>query len=286
MRASLDFHDRPMRWAIAASLALHAVVLCVRFAPAVADKWNEPNHVIMAVLVNAKTKLPPKKAAVIAQVQMDGGGNIDEKGWMPASPLEKGATQVKLKSKPSQGADDKQVEALEREVARMMAQTQKSSWSVPDEPVPSQMKKEISDVEKMALDLAARIDKQASAYASRPKKMFIGLQATQSDSAAWIEAWQRKVEGFGNAFYPEQAQGKIRGTLTLTAGVGKDGRVESIRIDRSSGHKILDDSAKRILKLAGPFEPFDAKMSQKVDILYITRQWRFGPSGLERIEAE
>lgn len=238
---------------------------------------------IMAVLVNASSKDAPKKASMIAQVQLNGGGNLDEKGWTPSSPLERNQTAISLQKKISEGTDEKSVEKLESEIAQLMTQAKASAWKASDIPK-NAAKREAMDIDKMAIDLAARIDKQAQAYASRPKKVFIGLQASQSDLAVWIEAWQRKIEGVGNALYPEQAQGKVRGTLILTAGVRKDGRVESIKIDRSSGHQLLDDSAMKIMEMSGPFEPFDSGVSKRIDVLYITRQWKFGPSGFERLE--
>jgi protein TonB len=57
--------------------------------------------------------------------------------------------------------------------------------------------------------------------------------------------------------------------------VRADGSVESIRVARSSGQKILDDAAVRIVRLAAPFAPFPAEIRQQVDVLDITRTWVF-----------
>jgi len=272
-----------LHWALGLSVAIHALVLSIKFASPLVERWSPPNAMIMAVLVNASSQAAPKKASVIAQTQLNGGGNLDEKGWTPSSPLERSTTAISLEKRQTDGVDEKSVAKLENEIAQLMAQAKNSDWKASEVPK-SASKREAMDIDKMAIDLAARIDKQAQAYASRPKKVFIGLQASQSDLAVWIEAWQRKIEGVGNAFYPEQAQGKIRGALILTAGVRKDGRVESIKIDRSSGHKLLDDSAVKIMEMSGPFEPFEPGVSKRIDVLYITRQWKFGPSGFERLE--
>jgi protein TonB len=277
-------NDKALKWAVALSVATHALLLAMKFAAPDTPKWEPPSPVIMAVLVNAKSPTAPTKATVIAQNHLDGGGDLAEKGWMPSSPLERGETKLRVKASPSEGSDAKKIEAMEAEINQMMA-AMKSDWKTKSSDKPQSMKAEPSEAEKIALELAARIDKQASAYASRPKKTFVGLQAKRSDLAVWIESWQRKVEQLGNAFYPEEAQGRVRGTLILTAGIGKDGRLDSVRIDKSSGYKLLDESAQRILTLAAPFEAFDPAMASKVDILYITRQWRFGPSGLERLES-
>lgn len=273
--------SRALKWALGASLAFHAVILGIRFASPPEREEPAPNPMLMAVLVNASSTLAPTRATVIAQRQLDGGGELDA-GWMPSSPLERGPTSVKLPAKASAGESAPDAPALERQVRELMTQS-KSLWTAPNGKTdPSQ--KAADETERLAMEIAARIDKQASAYASRPKKAFVGLQAAQSELAPWVEAWQRKVESVGTQFYPEGARGRVRGALILTVGMRKDGSVESISIDKSSGEKVLDDAAKKILTLSAPFDAFGARLAKKVDIIYVTRQWTFGPAGLERIE--
>jgi protein TonB len=54
-----------------------------------------------------------------------------------------------------------------------------------------------------------------------------------------------------------------------------DGTVNNIELRHSSGYKLLDDAAIRIVKLAAPFAPFTAEMRKDTDILHITRTWQF-----------
>ena len=44
---------------------------------------------------------------------------------------------------------------------------------------------------------------------------------------------------------------------------------------KSSGHKLLDDAAIRIVKLSAPFAPFPAEIRKETDILDIIRTWQF-----------
>ena len=57
--------------------------------------------------------------------------------------------------------------------------------------------------------------------------------------------------------------------------VGPDGSVRNIMVRRSSGHKVLDDAAIRIVELAAPFAPFPDDILKEVDILHVTRTWKF-----------
>ena len=61
----------------------------------------------------------------------------------------------------------------------------------------------------------------------------------------------------------------------MTVGINQDGSVESIDIMRSSGLPQLDNAATRIVRLAGPYSPLPEYIKGSVDVLHITRTWRF-----------
>ncbi len=48
-------------------------------------------------------------------------------------------------------------------------------------------------------------------------------------------------------------------------------------MDRTSGQKILDLAARRIVEMGSPYDPFPADIKRDTDILYITRTWTFAP---------
>ena len=54
-----------------------------------------------------------------------------------------------------------------------------------------------------------------------------------------------------------------------------DGSVREVTVRRSSGHKALDDAARRIVELASPYSRFPKAIRQETDILHIQRTWRF-----------
>jgi protein TonB len=51
--------------------------------------------------------------------------------------------------------------------------------------------------------------------------------------------------------------------------------VNEINLRRSSGHKVLDDAAIRIVELASPFAPLPRNILEETDILHIERTWQF-----------
>jgi protein TonB len=76
--------------------------------------------------------------------------------------------------------------------------------------------------------------------------------------------------------YPEAAKrGHIHGALVLTVNIKSDGTLADIQIDRSSGSKVLDAAAIKIVQMSAPFAPFPADMRKTVDELGVTRVWNF-----------
>jgi len=124
--------------------------------------------------------------------------------------------------------------------------------------------------------LSAQIRRKLQAKAERPRRKFISASTKEYKYAAYMEAWRSKVERVGNLNYPEAARkNKLSGSLILDVALNDDGSINQITVRRSSGHKVLDDAAIRIVKLASPYSPFPDQISKETDILHITRTWQF-----------
>jgi periplasmic protein TonB len=52
--------------------------------------------------------------------------------------------------------------------------------------------------------------------------------------------------------------------------------VAAVELDRSSGLKILDDAAFRIVRMASPYAAFPPEIRRDTDQIVITRTWFFG----------
>ena len=129
--------------------------------------------------------------------------------------------------------------------------------------------------------LAAEIQQESQAYAKRPKKKYISANTKEYQYAAYMSAWVARVERIGNLNYPDEARREqMHGELVLTVALRKDGTIKSIDVIESSGHKLLDDSAIRIVNQSAPFPPIPAE--DGVDELYVTRTWQFLPGDILR----
>jgi protein TonB len=124
--------------------------------------------------------------------------------------------------------------------------------------------------------LSAEIDRRLQAYAKRPKRKWITARTKEHKYAAYMEAWRQKVERVGNLNYPDEARRmNLSGNLLLDVALRADGSVDEIILRRSSGEKVLDDAAKRIVNLAAPFARFPKGIAEETDILHVERTWQF-----------
>ncbi len=273
--------DRALSAAVGLSVLLHAVLLSVHFTFPEALRWKSANAPLEVVLVNAKTRERPSKADVLAQSNLDRGGNVDQ-NRRAKTPLP-----VTEPKKPGKDLADAQrrVQQLEAQQQQLLAQARESRSRVPvespraapaEQPSNERSGRDLADLSLAAMRLQAQIDRQVDEYQKRPRKKFIGARAAEYRFAQYEEDWRVKVERVGSINYPPEARGKAYGNLRMTVTLRPDGSVEGIELDRSSGLKVLDAAAFKIVRMASPFAPFPPDIRRDTDLLVITRTWFFG----------
>jgi protein TonB len=277
--SGLDRQSRLLAVSIGASVLLHAVLMTIHFTFPDALRWTSANQPLEVILVNAKTREKPSRAKALAQSNLDGGGNTDEK-LRAASPLP--VTNPRDPGRDLAETKRRQRE-LEAQQQRLLALNRELGGKVPadaqheasEEASPQISGRDMADRSLAMLQLQAQIARQTQAYQERPRKRFIGANTREYRFAQYEEDWRAKIERVGTVNYPAEARGKLYGTLRLTVTIRPDGSVESIDLDRSSGQKVLDQAAFRIVQMAAPFAVFPTDIRKDTDLLVITRTWFF-----------
>ena len=294
-----------MTTAIWISILVHVVVLSIQFQPEL-KKFQDKLPILEVFLVNAKTASKPENAEVYAQANLDRGGNTEQDrklaSALPALKQQKTEFSVKPTASLKESAkaakkvseevrEQQRVALLEKQAQELMTQIE-STHKVEAKPEQSASSKvvesgtnqaskklDMQDIAAAALEmdrLEALISKQQDEYQKRPKKKFIGARTKEYRYALYVEAWRQKVEKVGNQNYPEAAKNlKLYGQLQMTVSIKADGSIDSVEINRSSGHKILDEAAKHIVEMAAPYAKFPDDVRKEIDILGITRTWTF-----------
>ncbi len=270
--------EAPMQVALVASVAFHAFVVVGLGMRLVLPKFDAPHNVLEVVLVNAKTQAKPEKADVLAQANLAGGGNTDQKvrASSPFPNLEQKRAQEEMRE------SEARVRRLEAEARELMTRMKAKAQAVPVEsPAQAAAKSDLEarDLVDKSLEIArleAQIRRDHIAYQERPKRKFVGARAEEYRFAQYVDTWRQRVERVGNLNYPAEARNrKVYGSLLLTVAIKADGEVEAVEVERSSGHKFLDQAAIRIVRLSAPFNRFPDNIRRDTDIIHITRTWTF-----------
>ena len=232
------------------------------------------------ILAQTTSTKKPDKADYLAQANQDGSGNV-KKRVRPTQP------RAAALSMPSPGQSD--VMSLPRTATpqndhtmEVLTTNQAADQSVDvnkdqpqhqsDTPSAADLMMRSKEIAKLTADLSDSLQ----AYSHRPRQRYISANTQSYRDAAYLEAWRSKIERIGNLNYPEEAKREnLSGSLILDVAINADGTVHRIELRRSSGHKLLDDAAIRIVRLAAPFAPLSKEMRKDTDILHITRTWQF-----------
>jgi protein TonB len=182
----------------------------------------------------------------------------------PAAPQQPALRQQAPKAAVATRAPQQQKTPVNREEAKPTPETQAAP--VFDR---AQLSSEIASLE-------AELAMEVQQYAKRPKIHRLNAASTMRDKGAWYkDEWRKKVERIGNLNYPDDARRQgIYGGLRLLVSINRDGTLYEVQVLESSGQKLLDQAALRIVRLAAPFAPFTGDLAD-VDRLEIIRTWRF-----------
>lgn len=261
------------------ALGIHAVLLIgVHFdidlnpAPRLADTLD-------VVLVRWRSEKEPDKADFLAQANQQGGGESTEmkrpsrpvSGEMPMQDKGQDALQSEQQL-PQTTTPEREVIAVETQQA---VPVELNLMEQPDSPVPSAAR--LMQQSMNMASLQPQVSREQHGESKLPRRKVISANTKQYEFASYMSAWVAKVERVGNLNYPlELREKKLHGNLVLSVGVYPDGSIESIEIRRSSGIEAVDKAAVSIVTLAAPYSPLPDNIREKVDILHITRTWRFG----------
>jgi protein TonB len=258
--------------------SLHAaLILGIGFAWHV-ERARSPT--IEVTLAQHDDRTAPDKADFLAQSNQLGSGDAHEVRETTTT-----ETADFHDSAFRQVASDPTVEQRQVESQAMLttsaARQQQAPIEAPQEQVEPRLtpsdQRRLLDLSQEIASLEARVDNETNTEAKSPRvRRLTSVSARQAVDAYYLQSWRRKVETVGNLNYPEEARrDQLYGSLRLMVSITPDGALKEVRILDSSGYKVLDDAAIRIVRQAAPFAPFPEEMRQTTDVLEIIRTWQF-----------
>ena len=264
------------------------IILGVTFNPLDREDNDSMAPTLEVILVPNRSERAPENADYLAQSNQEGGGDAPDKR-RPTTPNPAMVTTADDTSspefmpqiKPQPTPEDIQREVLTAERSDHVAPSKKpQSPQVPELKAPTSAELMARGAEIARLN--ASLGEQLEINAKRPKPKFItGANAKEYKYASYMADWERRIEKFGSINFPDEARRRnLHGNILLDVAINPDGTVVDVTIRKSSGIKILDDAALRIVHLAAPFAPFPPAFLKDFTVLHITRTWQFLPGGM------
>ncbi len=218
-------------WFIALACALH-LALFFSLAFELPEGAGNSRHQIEVTLAHRPTERAPDEAQLLAQA--DQRGTDDQRDSLELSSPPPPAP----KPRP---AGEQPAPLYTTAEARPAARTE-----------PSASDPEISRIDHELLRLQEELDRQAQAYAERPRvRRLTSASTRQAADAAYLHDWRRRLEAVGTLYYPEASlRYGIYGSLRLLVVIRHDGSLEEVRVLSSSGYAVLDEAAVKIVRLA------------------------------------
>jgi periplasmic protein TonB len=261
--------------ALGFSIAVHAVLLTVRFVDPEAFNRVFEDTPLEVVLVNARSNEKAEKAQAIAQFALAGGGEA-AKGRatspLPPSALTEVGDAVEEEAL-------RKVVNLQNEQTTLLAQMKSQLASMPilnpsqSNPTPEQVERE--EKRRQLVKLLAEIERRINQENARPRKRYISPATREAVYAVYYDGLRRKIEDKGTQNFPEAGGKKLYGELTMIVTVNSDGRVLKTDIVETSGNPTLDRRAEAIARGAGPFGPFNEAMRRQADQILVVSRFKF-----------
>ncbi|MGB5640182.1 MAG: energy transducer TonB [Sedimenticolaceae bacterium] len=279
---ALPRSNDPLGLSLVVALAVHAfIILSISFDVS-RDRPPAPERTLDITLVQPKAKpKPTENPDFLAQQSQEGGGEetIKERQTSPlgnpeASPIPKPALELE-RSGAEQPKPTPEPEIIAAAEAPRVEATAPPKPKVQAKPR-TKLSQLLASTQQEIDRLTSELDRRSLSASRQERRKAVNASTQEYQYAAYLEAWRSKVEKIGNLNYPDEAKrNRLYGNLLMHVAVRSDGSVERIRIVRSSGHKLLDDAATRIVRMSAPFAPFPPEIRKQVDVLDITRTWQF-----------
>ena len=261
--------------ALFASVAVHAVLLTVRFVDPEAFNRVFEDTPMEVILVNARTDEKPEKAKAIAQHSLAGGGDA-EKG-RATSPLPPSA--LTDFGDASEEETARKLQTLQEQQTLLLAQVKNQLAAMPP-PDPNHAaskaeQQEREEKRRQLVKILAEIERRINQENARPKKRYISPAAREEVYAVYYDALRRAIEDKGTENFPQTSGKKLYGELTMIVTVNHNGRVLDTEVVESSGSRTLDRHAASIAKSAGPFGHFSPAMRRQADQILVVSRFKF-----------
>lgn len=266
--------------ALAISVALHALLLTLRFAAP--EQFNRvfQDTPLEVILVNARSDEAPDALQAIAQAHLAGGGDAAQ--GRATSPL---PPSMHTQLGDALQDQEQRIENLQLQQQRLLTQLRQQLANLPEqqpERTPDRPQNAPPPTDgtapeqqrELLLKLLAEIERRINEENARPRKRYVGPSTREASYALYYDDLRRKIEERGTSHFPQAGGRKLYGELTMLITVNHDGQVLSTEVLQASGQPVLDRHAQSIVHSL-TFGRFNPEMRVAADQIVVVSRFRF-----------
>ncbi|MEO6079697.1 MAG: TonB family protein [Steroidobacteraceae bacterium] len=261
--------DRLMTTLVLAGTLHGLVILGVSFSPP-ASRGDGASQGLEVLLVS--DELPEARsndsATYLAQRTQTGSGNTRER--LPAQLPSLAQPEAAAASARQSGSADPQ----------LLTTTAASRTRIQISALPDPATAQVSPALQQPAEPQPAADETLRLRGESRDELYVTADTRASRLAPYLDGWRRRVERVGTINYPSAAQRRgLSGNPVIEVALQRDGKLQSARIQTSSGYPEIDAAALAILRLASPFEPFPPELARDYRTLRFAYEWRFEGRG-------
>tara|TARA_Y100000296_G_scaffold69280_1_gene83009 strand:- start:1211 stop:2089 length:879 start_codon:yes stop_codon:yes gene_type:complete len=278
---TVSSNDR-MMFAIFVALMVHAMlVLGISFSAQESPAFSSTLDVTLA---GYRSDEAPEDADFLAQENQQGSGTLDEAQMQTtdveadfhANDIRENVREEQMPTAPRlQDSQHTQVVSTTRSPDKQQQQIAEQQPPAPD--IPNGPQQSLFERSLEIASLQAKLDTERQMYARMPRIHRLTAASTmKATDAYYVNLWRQKIERMGAINYPQEAENCYDNCrLRILVSINPDGSIHELAVLESSGRRVLDEAATRIVRLAAPFAPFTNEMRREMDRLEIIRTWQF-----------
>lgn len=231
------------------------------------------------ILANSRSFEEVDNPDFLAQVNQLGGGKLDHKS-RPSAPVSAN-TPIDQKGLADQDRAELHQQQLAINDIYFLTQSESANLinqlkQLHQQDSRSRQASEADQRQSKIARLQAEIRQMTIDYAKRPRILTLTASTRKAVEAGYLASWVQKIETTGNLNYPQEARlKKLDGRLRMSVRLNSSGEIIDVKITSSSGTSVLDEAARRILRMAEPFAPFPEELRERADQIVIIRTWDF-----------
>ncbi len=271
--------DRLPAMLFLAALIHGILIIGITFNSVIGDPFADAISLEVTIVADPDQAIDrPEDAEYLAQASQQGGGNTSEQ-VRPAAPLQSASPVDNVGKERGESL----VDATTHDTAADQVLTTRQDRRLKVADIPREQPQPDS-LTAIALERGAEttlpLPQEDSATMlitdDDPRQLVVSADTSESNVAAYLDSWKRRIEAVGDAYFPELGElNGIVGSPTLEVSIDASGNLAEVVIRKSSGSAVLDQAALDILRRASPFDPFPQDIALEYDKLRFAYKWLF-----------